>query len=124
MHDGRSLGLAPPLCGCDDRFGEQGAAAGRGVGGLEVEKLAVRLGGRGVWWGCRDRQVDGRLGQILVERDVPVGGVLFGEGFEVEGLQLVDGGEALARGTFVAGVAEGAQDVGVLAARRIASRNQ
>ena len=95
-------------------LGEGGIANYRGGRGLEIEKLAMRLGGRGVWWGCRDWEVNHRLGQVLVERDVPVGVVLFREGFEPEGLQLVEGGEALAWGVFVAGVAEGAEVVGVL----------
>src|ERR1035441_3700695 len=116
VHGGRSLGLAPLLCACDGRFREQGAAADGSWGGLEIEKLAVRLGGRGVRWGCRDREINHRLGQFLVERDVPVWVVLFGECFEAEGLQLVEGGEALARGLFVAGMAESAEDVGVLVA--------
>ena len=44
--------------------------------------------------------------------------MLFGEGIEAEGLQLVEGGETLARSVFVAGMAEGAEDVGVLVARQ------
>ena len=50
--------------------------------------------------------------------DVPIRVVLFGEGFESNLLQLVEGGEALAQGVFVAGVAEGAEDMGVLVARQ------
>ena len=85
---------------------------------MEIEKLFVRLGGSGVGGGFGDGQVNHQLRQILVEREVPIGVVLLGEGGEAEGLQLVEGSEALARGVFVAGVAEGAQDVGVLVARQ------
>jgi len=61
-------------------------------------------------------QINHRLGQVLVQGCVPVGGVLFEEGFEVNLLQLVDVGEASARGGSVVGVDKGAADMVVLVA--------
>ena len=43
-----------------------------------------------------------------------VGVVLAGEGFDADLLEVVEGGEALAGGVLVAGVAEGGEDVSVL----------
>jgi hypothetical protein len=85
---------------------------------LEFEKLAMRLGAHCIRGGFRDGQINHRLRQILVKRDIPIRVVLFSKGFEANGLQLVEGGEALPRGVCVIGVAEGAEGVGVLVARR------
>ena len=105
------------------RLLDEQRAATRGRRWFEIEKLA---GAGGADFGFRisdfgipgQGQVNHRLGQVFVARDVPIWVVLFGEGFEADGLQLVEGGETLARGVFVAGVAEGAEDVGVLVARQ------
>jgi hypothetical protein len=86
---------------------------------LEIEQFAGAVWGAVLFeGGGGDREVNDRLGQDFVERDVPIRIVLFGERFEADGLQLVEGGEALARGVFVAGVAESAQDVSVLGTRQ------
>ena len=87
-----------------------------GGGRLKIEEVAG-AGARGsVRGGGGNGQINHRLERVLVERDVPVGILFLGEGFEADLLQVVEGGEALARGVFVTGVAEGAEDMGVLVA--------
>ena len=58
------------------------------------------------------------MGEVFVQGDVVVGVMLAGEGVEVELLQFVELGQAELGGLGVAGVAEGAEHVLVLVARK------
>src|SRR5262245_61667459 len=71
---------------------------------------------RGLLNSVETGKVDHGFGEGIVEWDVPVGVVLFGEGFEAERFQVVEGGQAQGRGLGEGLVVEGGEDVFILRA--------